>query len=73
LSFVWAKLATEPASREDVSNKAVTRREKLFILKTSRLSNRLGGKAFWGKIFPRIRIEGFCATVQTSAEAQVPA
>src|SRR5258706_14087054 len=33
LSFVCAKLATDPASKEDVSNKAVTSRDKHFTLK----------------------------------------
>src|SRR6185503_10766077 len=54
---VWPKLATDPASSDEASSRAVTRREKLFILKTSRLSKELDGKEFWGKSFQE-SIEG---------------
>jgi hypothetical protein len=42
-------------------------------LKTSRLSNRLNGKAFWEKSFQEFGLRVSARLIQTSAEAQVPA
>jgi type IV secretory pathway TrbD component len=58
---VWAKLAMEPAAREDNNIRAVNMREKLFILKNLQKFEHALLKRILGKIFPRLLIEGFYA------------